>query len=157
RRKVEEDFRPPPERLSPLLAALMFLLALMPLILLGAVFFWLERSDILIRPNSISVADIVQARPMAPAQPASPITTGLTSVWRVCGGAGGFGFALGRARASRLQQPAREPSSPHNALSAAVEDSLDELRREAEPRAAIIRIYDNFERAVAAADLPRRP
>ena len=42
-------------------------------------------------------------------------------------------------------------------LAAAVEDSLEDLRREPDARAAIMKIYRNFERVLAAAALPRRP
>ena len=50
-----------------------------------------------------------------------------------------------------------EFGSPHGQLAAAVEESLDDLRREPDPRVAILRIYGNFERVLAGAALPRRP
>jgi hypothetical protein len=43
------------------------------------------------------------------------------------------------------------------ALQAAVEESLDDLRRLADARLAIIRCYDRFERVLAAADVRRPP
>ena len=43
------------------------------------------------------------------------------------------------------------------ALHAAVEDSLDDLRHLPDARLAIIRCYDRFERALAAADIRRPP
>ncbi|MGH8256870.1 MAG: DUF4129 domain-containing protein [Steroidobacteraceae bacterium] len=42
-------------------------------------------------------------------------------------------------------------------LTEAVEESLDDLRREADPRVAIIKCYQRFERLLALTDAARQP
>jgi hypothetical protein len=46
---------------------------------------------------------------------------------------------------------------PREPLANAVEDSLEDLQREVDPRTAIIKIYSNFERALAGGGAARRP
>jgi hypothetical protein len=76
----------------------------------------------------------------------------------VAAGAGALGLALWSALGDRLhrrdEEPARPPEAP---LVVAVEESLDDLRGEGDARRAIVRCYARFERAAAAAGLPRRP
>jgi hypothetical protein len=92
----------------------------------------------------------------APAVATSSVTTGLVGTLLLLFGFGSLGVVLWVFFADRLRpQPivfmSRRP------LTAAVEESLDDLRREPDARTAILRIYGNFERALAAASLPRRP
>jgi hypothetical protein len=63
-------------------------------------------------------------------------------------------LALGDRRARREPEPETPPAAP---LEAAVTAGLEDLRAEPDPRRAIARCYARFERAAAAAGLPRRP
>ncbi len=54
-------------------------------------------------------------------------------------------------------QPDKVPHSRAEAFSAALDESLADLRAEPDPRRAIIAAYAHMERALAAAGLPRRP
>jgi hypothetical protein len=77
----------------------------------------------------------------------------------VMAGLGALGLALWSALGDRLA-PDREdadPAMPGAPLQTAVEESLDDLRAEADPRRAIVRCYARFERAAASSGLERRP
>jgi hypothetical protein len=56
---------------------------------------------------------------------------------------------------ARRQRPASDDGGEQHALVAAVDDSLDDLAREADPRRAVIKAYDRMERALAAGGAPR--
>jgi hypothetical protein len=77
----------------------------------------------------------------------------------IVAGLGALGLALSVAFADRLALWWRGPvdDAPLPPLEAAVEESLDDLRGEADPRRAIIRCYARFERAAAESGLARRP
>lgn len=76
----------------------------------------------------------------------------------VAAGAGALGLALWSALGDRPLRREEEPAPAAAApLAAAVEESLDDLREEGDARRAIVRCYARFERAAAAAGLPRRP
>ena len=72
-------------------------------------------------------------------------------------GFGSLGLVLWLCFGDRLQRQTGGFAGPRGPLAGAIEDSLDDLRREPDARTAIIRIYHHFERALGAADLPRRP
>lgn len=79
--------------------------------------------------------------------------------WRFVGGA--FVVALvGSAYAARLLlRNAHEPElsdDPAVAVAAILEDTLDDLHGEADPRRAVVAAYARMERALAAHGLPRR-
>jgi hypothetical protein len=74
-------------------------------------------------------------------------------------GLGALGLALWIALGDGLAQEREEdvvepPAAPLGAL---VEESLEDLRSEADPRHAIVRCYARFERAAADAGLERKP
>ncbi len=77
----------------------------------------------------------------------------------VMAGLGALGLALWSALGDRLA-PDREdadPAMPGAPLQTAVEESLDDLRAEGDPRRAIVRCYARFERVAADSGLERRP
>ena len=77
----------------------------------------------------------------------------------VMAGLGALGLALWSALGDRLD-PDREdadPAMPGAPLQTAVEESLDDLRAEGDPRRAIVRCYARFERVAADSGLERRP
>jgi Domain of unknown function (DUF4129) len=77
----------------------------------------------------------------------------------VAAGLGALGLALWSALGDRLTRDgeAAAPAMPAGPLEAAVEESLEDLRAEGDPRRAIVRCYARFERAAADSGLPRRP
>ena len=160
RRPNEDDLRrsQTPKRPPPLMAVLAPLVALTPVLLLAAaVFFFPDGPAVEVLHNLFGLADILRASPMGPPQPASPITTGLIGALMVLAGGGSLGVMIYLARMVQRQPSAGRPARYHGAVAAAVEDSIEDLQRETDPRTAIIKIYGNFERAVTAAELPRRP
>ena len=72
--------------------------------------------------------------------------------------AAGVALAILRGRLQRRSSasPEVEPDAS-GALSAAFDESLDDLRREGDPRRAVIAAYARAERVLAAHGLPRRP
>ncbi len=147
---------------SRIVGILLILLALTPGAMLAAAILWIAQFD-LYGGGRLSV-DAFRGSPLEassaadlPARPASPVTTGLIGALALLVGFGSLGLALWLAFGDRLYRPVGGFALPRHPFATAVEDSLDDLRREADARVAIIRIYGNFERAVATADLPRRP
>jgi hypothetical protein len=141
---------------------LLVLLALAPGAMMGGVLVWLALSDVSVvpGPGGITMGDPGAYGPGSPDEPlvpASPLTTGLVGALALLAGLGSLGFALWLCLAAR-QQPRRGAVEHEQAqLAAAVEESLDDLRREPDARAAILRIYRHFERSLAGAAVPRRP
>jgi hypothetical protein len=94
----------------------------------------------------------------APALPASPLTTWLIGTLALLIGAGSLRVAFWLCFGDRLgRQPNPLANDPSEQLAMTVEDSLDDLRAEPDARLAILKIWHNFERALAGAALPRRP
>ena len=155
--KDEIEQYPEPKKLSPILAVLLVVLALMPGVILGGTLYWIGLPDV--HPGLAGVT--TDAAPGAvderPAGPASPVTTGLIGALALLAAFGSLGVVAWLCLADRLQRGAAGVVPRLGRLAAAVEDSLEDLRREPDARAAIIKIYRNFERVLAAAALPRRP
>jgi hypothetical protein len=169
RKKGEDDFQlyREPQKIPPLVAASLLVLSLMPgAILVGAIL-WLDKSDVAIVPRAGSVAvdgmsppaplPANPARSEAPVRPASDITTGLAATLALLVGFGSLGFVLWLRFGGRLRRWPEAFNDLRQPLAAAVDDSLDALRRETDARNAIIRSYGSFERALANASFPRRP
>ena len=77
----------------------------------------------------------------------------------VMAGLGALGLALWSALGDRLVPDGPDSGSamPAVPLATAVEESLDDLRAEGDPRRAIVRCYARFERVAADSGLERRP
>jgi hypothetical protein len=77
----------------------------------------------------------------------------------VMAGLGALGLALWSALGDRLvpDGPDADSAMPAAPLRTAVEESLDDLRAEGDPRRAIVRCYARFERVAADSGLERRP
>lgn len=77
----------------------------------------------------------------------------------VAAGLGALGLALWVALADRPAREEEEPAdtAPSGPLEAAVDESLEDLRAESDPRRAIVRCYSRFERAAADSGHARRP
>jgi hypothetical protein len=150
-----------PQKLSPMLAVVLVVLALTPCAILGGALYWLAQPDA--RPSLAGItADAAPPPPPGaiderPAGLASPVTTGLIGTLALLAAFGSLGVVAWLCLADRLRRGAAGVVPRHRAFAAAVEDSLEDLRREPDARAAIVKIYRNFERVLAEAALPRRP
>jgi hypothetical protein len=164
RRQSEDEYElsRQPQKTSPLVVVLLVLLALAPGAIMGGVLVWLALADVSVvpGPGGITLGDPGAYGPSPdepPIVPASPLTTGLIGALALLAGLGSLGFALWLGLAGRLlPRPGAAEDQPAR-LVQAVEESLDDLRREPDARAAILRIYRHFERALAGAAVPRRP
>jgi hypothetical protein len=169
RKKGEDDYEMyhEPQRVPPILAVFLILLALTPGAILGGAIFWLGRSDVSVVPRSGGMlaggshpqagAPASEPRLEAPSRPASPVTTGLIGTLALLIGFGSLGFVLWLRFGDQLRHLPADASPLHAPLAAAIEVSLDDLQREPDARVAIMRIYQNFEQALAKAAFPRRP
>src|SRR5262249_4531123 len=161
RRYDEDEFETEQARqnLSPLARAALFVLALTPAFIVAGLVFWLAQSDFsifarLFGGGAGSPFDLTDAPPPVPA---SAVTTGLIGALALLAGFGSLAFVLWLLLAIWKTRKTVVLAPPRGALAQAVDDSLDELGRERDARTAIIRIYGNFERALARAKSPRRP
>jgi hypothetical protein len=155
-----------PRKLNPLVAVLLIVLALTPAGILGGAIIWLDRgaaspgiprgSPGLHGPALPHSAPGPSGSPIA--RPAPSLTNGLAGILALLIGFGSLGLVLWLWLGDRLlRRDAEMPEAFRAMLAAAVDDSLDDLRLEPDARAAIIKTYRHFERALAAAELPRRP
>lgn len=168
RKKGEQDYEMyhEPQRVPPILAVFLLLLALTPGAMLGGAIYWLDRSEMSVVPHSGGMlagrshppaqAPASESRPEAPSRPASPVTTGLIGTLALLIGFGSLGFVLWLRFGDQLRRMPADFAPLHAPLAAAVEVSLDDLRREPDARIAIIRTYQHFEQALAKAAFPRR-
>jgi hypothetical protein len=95
----------------------------------------------------------------SPAPAAPPFVTWTFAGLAIAAGLGALAVALWVALGDRLAllwKRADDDQLPEP-LAAAVEESLDDLRADADPRRAIIRCYARFERVAAASGVARRP
>jgi hypothetical protein len=155
--KDEIEQYPEPKKLSPIVAVLLVVLALTPGIILGGTLYWIGLPNVHPGLAGITADAAPGAIDERPVGPASPVTTGLIGALALLAAFGSLGVVAWLCLADRLHRGAPGVAPRLSGLAAAVEDSLDDLRREPDARAAIIKIYRNFERVLAAAALPRRP
>lgn len=164
RRPEEEEEERPGSRIPTWLRPILSLIALAPYVLLA---FYLARAggslpDILARlgfgldPSLLGLA----SGPEVPVS-ASVLYTGLLAALILAATLGSLALMLWVVLGTRVAEwwarPEPEPARPPAPVVAAVEESLDDLEREADARAAIIRCYRRFERALAEAGTPRAP
>jgi hypothetical protein len=166
RKKGEDDYEMyhEPQRVPPILAVFLILLALTPGAILGGAIFWLGRSDVSVVPRSGGMlaggshpqagAPASEPRLEAPSRPASPVTTGLIGTLALLIGFGSLGFVLWLRFGDQLRHLPADASPLHAPLAAAIEVSLDDLQREPDARVAIMRIYQNFEQALGKLPVP---
>lgn len=158
-----------PRKLNPVVVVLLILLALTPAGILGGAIFWLNRTGVSPGiPGGWSALHGPALSQSAPRPPPSPVagprrsapllTTGLLGSLALLVGFGSLGLGLWLWFGDRLLRRDNEAPEAFRALVAgAVDDSFDDLRLEPDARAAIIKTYRHFERALAAAELPRQP
>jgi hypothetical protein len=80
-------------------------------------------------------------------------------VWPLVGGVGALvaAAALAAFLVSRRRPPARTPDEARAELEAALDEAIDDLRREPDPRRAVVAAYARMEQALSVFGLPRRP
>ena len=95
--------------------------------------------------------------PVAESAPA--LVTWSFAVLAIAAGLGTLGLALWISLGVRRprQDDGGEGVAAPTALEAAVDDSVEDLRAEPDPRRAIVRCYARFERAAAASGVERKP
>jgi hypothetical protein len=95
----------------------------------------------------------------AAAESAPALVTWSFAVLAIAAGLGALGLALWISLGSRLERgdDDGESSPAPSPLEAAVDDSVEDLRAEPDPRRAIVRCYARFERAAAASGVERKP
>lgn len=92
------------------------------------------------------------------AESAPALVTWSFAVLAVGAGLGALGLALWVSLgARRPREDGDEGAAAPAALEAAVDDSVEDLRAEPDPRRAIVRCYARFERAAAASGVARTP
>jgi hypothetical protein len=146
------------QRMSPVLAVFSVLLALAPpALLVWAIIAQSDGSAIWQLLTGAPLSRVLAQFGAEPAVPASPVTTGLIGTIALLAGFGSLALVLWFRFDTRPRRRPGIAALRHAPLANAVADSLEDLRREADARVAIIKIYGNFERALAGADVARRP
>ena len=156
----EDSFEDEPQPTPRWLSLLLLLLSLIQCAVIVGGILWLAQSYSLDIPDlgRFFIANFLTPSDGAvPAVATSSVTTGLIGTLLLLAGFGSLGLVLWVFFADRLRPQPLAFMSRRVPLTAAVEESLEDLRREPDARTAILRIYGNFERALAAASLPRRP
>lgn len=156
----EDTFDDEPQPIPRWLSALLLLVSLIQIAVIVGGILWLAQAYSLVIPDLGRLFVSTFLTPSdgeVPAVATSVVTTGLVGTLLLLIGFGSLGVVLWAFFADRLRPQPIAFVSARVPLTAAVEESLDELRREPDARSAILRIYGNFERALAAASLPRRP
>jgi hypothetical protein len=166
RRKHDDEFELyyEPPRVSPWILVLLWLLALLPFAAAGYLL-WLGWSPLHeggpLQPPFLGPAlqaPAVSDTPTGP--PASvPLLDGAVVVLALLTGLASLGLMAWIYFGDRL---ARWWAGPFSAgtperLSEAIEESLDDLRREPDPRRAIIQCYRRFEHSLARSNVARAP
>ena len=161
RRKDEEEeaaLGPEPPRIPAWMRTLTQILSLAYLVVV-AYLLW---------RGAVPLADMIGLRgagsaigdPMSPPGPeAPPLVTWTFGVLALAVALGALAVALWIAFGERLAQwwEGTTGEAPDEPLAAAVEESLEDLRVESDPRRAIIRCYARFERVASESGVARQP
>ena len=170
RKKGENEYEiyHEPRKIPPWVVVALLLVATAPAAVLGGAVIWYERHqpyatqgpEGLAAPHGPGMPTAISPNVAAKttARPASVVTSGLFGTLALLTGFGSLGFVLWLLFADRwVRRMPADFDDPDGRLATAVEDGLEDLRREPDARVAIIRIYQNFERALAGAKMPKPP
>jgi hypothetical protein len=170
RKKSEEEYEihHEPWTVPPWLVVVLILIAFAPAGVLGTAVLWSERHEPYIAQTSGGLAaphaPVVpfvmssQSEPKVPVKPVSEVTSGLFGTIALLIGFGSLVFVLWLLFADRwMRRMPADFDHPGEQLTAAVDKSLADLRREPDARVAITKIYRNFERVLAGVAVPRPP
>jgi len=157
RQEGEEEPAEEPNRLPPWLRWVTLILSIANVVVL--VYLW--RRAVLEGGFLSGLGGLASGLTLPSADPASApaIFNWAFGILALAAGLGALGFALWIALGDRLTRDREEDSgeAPPAALEAAVEESLEDLRAEPDPRRAIVRCYARFERVAADSGLERKP
>jgi hypothetical protein len=170
RKKGEEPYELyyEPRKVPPIIVMFLLVLALTPPGILAASILWLDRNEgmpygqrgnLLEQPHQASPRRLGQPADTddRPRRSSSAVTTGLLGALAVLAGFGSLGLMLWLRYGGRLARQPFDDERSRGPLAAAVDESIEDLRLEPDTRVAIIKCYRRFERALAAAELPRPP
>lgn len=161
--ELEFDTRRP--RIPRWLRPIVGVLALLPYVLLAYVLRGDDGTflDIITRLAEQIARLTGLQQPLSPAAErpvaSSPLFTGAVAVLALCTGLGSLALVLWIFFGERVAQwwAGSPPDDEPDILVDAVEESLDDLRLEPDPRVAIIKCYGRFETALARSRVPRAP
>jgi hypothetical protein len=164
RKKDEDEFElvheePKP---SPWVLFILLGLTLLPLVLAGYLF-WLRWTPLEQGVVAGPLFSVPGPRPFPPLQDAvrpmagSPVFTGAVAALALIAGLGALGVVLWIYLGTRMGEWVGPSAQTQEGLAEAVEESLESLRREPDPRRAIILCYRRFEQALAGSGLARAP
>lgn len=169
RKKGDDDYEmyQEPRRVPPLLGIALILLAVSPAAALTGLLFWLGHENVGAprEPGAVSArhGQLIPTlltpapHPAGETAPASPVTTGLVGAVAVLAAFAALGFVWWLAFGDRWMRRQPFDDRYHAQVAEAVEASLEDLASEPDARVAIRKIYQNFERVLAAAEVRRRP
>ena len=154
----EAALGPEPVRIPPWLRALTQVLSLVYFVLVGYLLWQrgVPFMSMMLGPGAGAFDAGAQEAPIV----APPLVTWTFGILALVAGLGAVAFALWVAFGDRVADWLESRAGgdvPRPPLTAAVEDSLEDLRAEPDPRRAIIRCYARFERAAADLGLKRDP
>ena len=164
RKKDEDEFElvheePKP---SPWVLFILLGLTLLPLVLAGYLF-WLRWTPLEQGVVAGPLSSVPRPRPFPPLQEAvrpmagSPVFTGAVAALALMAGLGALGVVLWIYLGDRMGEWVGPSAQTREGLAEAVEESLESLRREPDPRRAIIMCYRRFEQVLAGSGLARAP
>jgi Domain of unknown function (DUF4129) len=146
-----------PGRDPSLLRSLITYLAMVSIaILIGRT---LLASHVHTHPPEAADLAVGQQKPPKPHTSAQAAARRPHIVWPLVGGAGALMAAavLAAYLVSRRRVSARTPEKARADLEAALDEAIDDLRREPDPRRAVVAAYARMEQALSVYGLPRRP
>ena len=161
RRRPEEGepaLVPEPVRIPPWMRAVTQVLSLVYFVALGYLL-WrrgVPFMSMMLGAGGGAMDGVAQEAPLV----APPLVNWTFGILALVAGLGALAFALWVAFGDRLAdwfESRASDDAPRPPLTAAVEDSLEDLRGEPDARRAIIRCYSRFERAAADSGLARDP
>jgi uncharacterized protein DUF4129 len=155
--RAEDEPAEEPTRVSPWLRRLTMILSLAN----AAVLAYLWRRAVLDGGLFSGVGGLASGLPLPGIDPGSApaVFNWVFGGLALAAGLGALGLALWLALGDRLTRADEESGGAAAAepLEAAVDESLEDLRGESDPRRAIVRCYARFERAAADSGLERMP
>jgi hypothetical protein len=158
REEGEAALGPEPVRVPPWLRAVTQILSLVYFVLLGYLLWQrgIPFMSMMLGPGAGAPDAVAQESPGV----APPLVTWTFGILALVAGVGALAFALWIAFGDRVADwlgSGASDDAPRPPFTTAVEDSLEDLRAEPDPRRAIIRCYARFERAAADSGLGRDP
>jgi hypothetical protein len=158
REEGEVALGPEPVRIPPWLRAVTQILSLVYFVLLGYLLWQrgIPFMSMMLGPGAGAPDAVAQESPGV----APPLVTWTFGILALVAGVGALAFALWIAFGDRVADwlvSGASDDAPRPPFTTAVEDSLEDLRAEPDPRRAIIRCYARFERAAADSGLGRDP